>query len=267
MTYAKLTYYAIFAFGYGFVGSLAHLVMVNSSWTFGHIVSLWRFARDIKIVYPPCDTKNLEDLPLSSRNNFILSIGQFRPEKDHELQIRSFAKFMKRLREENCLVDGDDIKLVLIGSCRGKSDESRVQYLQTLATQLDVADQTKFIINQPFSVLKEWLGRSSVGMHTMWNEHFGIGVVEMMAAGLITIAHNSGGPKLDIVVPIDGQRTGYLASSESEYANSMYQIFFCNSDDENTKIRSSGRKASRAFSDEVFEASFKSALLSSNILK
>jgi hypothetical protein len=26
----------------------------------------------------------------------------------------------------------------------------------------------------------------------MWNEHFGISIVEMMAAGLLTIAHNSG---------------------------------------------------------------------------
>lgn len=26
----------------------------------------------------------------------------------------------------------------------------------------------------------------------MWNEHFGIGVVEMMAAGLAVVAHDSG---------------------------------------------------------------------------
>jgi hypothetical protein len=30
-----------------------------------------------------------------------------------------------------------------------------------------------------------------LGIHTMWNEHFGIGIVEMMAAGLLTIAHRS----------------------------------------------------------------------------
>lgn len=33
----------------------------------------------------------------------------------------------------------------------------------------------------------------------MKEEHFGISVVEMMAAGLFTVAHNSGGPKLDII--------------------------------------------------------------------
>ena len=41
----------------------------------------------------------------------------------------------------------------------------------------------EFVLNQPYPVLRGWLGRASAGLHTMWNEHFGIGVVEMMAAG------------------------------------------------------------------------------------
>lgn len=38
-----------------------------------------------------------------------------------------------------------------------------------------------------------------IGIHTMEYEHFGIALVEMMAAGLITIAHNSAGPAMDII--------------------------------------------------------------------
>lgn len=34
----------------------------------------------------------------------------------------------------------------------------------------------------------------------MVDEHFGISIVEYMAAGLVPIAHNSGGPRADIVV-------------------------------------------------------------------
>lgn len=30
-------------------------------------------------------------------------------------------------------------------------------------------------------------------------EHFGIAIVEMMSAGLITIAHNSAGPQMDTI--------------------------------------------------------------------
>jgi alpha-1,2-mannosyltransferase len=38
-----------------------------------------------------------------------------------------------------------------------------------------------------------------VAIHTMKHEHFGISVVELMSSGIITIAHNSAGPKEDII--------------------------------------------------------------------
>lgn len=37
----------------------------------------------------------LQALPLGNREPVILSVGQFRPEKDHPLQIRAFAKLIK----------------------------------------------------------------------------------------------------------------------------------------------------------------------------
>lgn len=55
----------------------------------------------------------------------------------------------------------------------------------------------------------------------MWCEHFGIGVVELMASGVVVIAHNSGGPRSDIVVPHNGSKTGYLASTVEEYADKL----------------------------------------------
>lgn len=42
----------------------------------------------------------------------------------------------------------------------------------------------------------------------MWNEHFGISIVEMLAIGLIVIAHNSGGPLLDIINTSNNNRNG-----------------------------------------------------------
>jgi len=41
-------------------------------------------------------------------------------------------------------------------------------------------DKVDFVVDAPFSELKSWLSRASVGLHTMWNEHFGICVVEYM---------------------------------------------------------------------------------------
>lgn len=48
--------------------------------------------------YPPCDTSTLRMLPLAPRPvglALILSIAQFRPEKDHDLQLRAFAKLLE----------------------------------------------------------------------------------------------------------------------------------------------------------------------------
>lgn len=95
----------------------------------------------------------------------------------------------------------------------------------------------------------------------MWNEHFGIGIVEMMAAGLIVVAHGSGGPQSDIVVPHQGQKTGYLATSVEAYAERLYQALTMDSK-EAIRIRQAAQASASRFSDEVFAASFQEAFLS-----
>ncbi len=84
------------------------------------------------------------------------------------------------------------VKLVLIGSTRNSEDESRVDNLKKLSVQFGIQvtficprvvikkDDVEFCLNVKFEVLKEWLSKSMIGLHTMWNEHFGIGVVEFM---------------------------------------------------------------------------------------
>ena len=39
--------------------------------------------------------------------------------------------------------------------------------------------------NVPYEELQLWLERAAVGLHTMRDEHFGIGVVEFQAAGYV----------------------------------------------------------------------------------
>jgi len=56
-------------------------------------------------------------------------------------------------------------------------------------------DNVEFKVNIPYPELVSEMQKGMIGLHTMWNEHFGISVVECMAAGLIMIAHASGGPK------------------------------------------------------------------------
>lgn len=65
-----------------------------------------------------------------------------------------------------------------------------------------------FKTNLPIDDVVQIMSQAKVGIHTMKNEHFGIAIVEMMAAGIITIAHESGGPLRDIIQK--GKQRGYL---------------------------------------------------------
>lgn len=97
----------------------------------------------------------------------------------------------------------------------------------------------------------------------MWNEHFGIGIVEMMAAGLIVVAHNSGGPKSDIITDVG--KSGFLATTDAEYADCINEALTM-STDRADRIRGTARKSSARFSDEVFAKSFEKAVLDSGVL-
>lgn len=253
LTNLKLIYYRLFAKMYGFAGRRNDVVMVNSTWTHSHISKIWGPKR-LYIVYPPCDTTSFLQLPIKrDQKKFgIVSIGQFRPEKDHKLQLRILRGFLEELNQE----ERKRVELVLVGSCRNNDDMARVKELRQLAHTLKVKDHVRFELNVPFERVKEELGMASAALHTMWNEHFGIGLVECMAAGCVMVGHNSGGPQQDIVVDWKGQRTGFLAAAQGYYVQLLKDVFHMNERD-CMMLVSSARESVRAkFSVEVFEASF-----------
>lgn len=79
--------------------------------------------------------------------------------------------------------------MVIIGSCRGKEDEERKKCIEDLTKHLALDNSVEIKANISYTELIENYQMASIGMHTMWNEHFGISVVELMASGLITVAH------------------------------------------------------------------------------
>ncbi len=188
LTSAKLVYYKAFAFLYSLAGHCADVVMVNSNWTKRHVDALWRKPRSLGqagddgalVVFPPCNTTQLQRAPLNTlerlRTRMLVSVGQFRPEKDHRLQLAALAALRKRGGQYH------DVQLHLIGGCRHAEDEQLVQGLKSYAAELGVLDHVRFRLNEPFPRLMAALCEGAVGLHTMWNEHFGIGVVEMMVS-------------------------------------------------------------------------------------
>lgn len=72
-------------------------------------------------------------------------------------------------------------------------------------------------------------------------------------------AHNSAGPKMDIVLEEDGQKTGFLAETVEEYAEAILEIVKMN-ETERLKMAESARKRAARFSEQRFCEDFKTAI-------
>lgn len=256
----KKLYWELFAKVYCWMGASIDVVMTNSTWTQNHVQKLWGPLRSkrtggrpnnpVAVVYPPVAVRELEqevDVSVDSeskREKALVYIAQFRPEKNHQLIIQAFAEFVK---------SGSDIAkgatLILIGSVRDDSDSKRVYKLRLLVNELHIKEQVEFHLDAPWPRILEWLRRASVGVNGMWNEHFGIGVVEYQAAGLISVVHDSGGPKLDIVTEIDGEPTGFHATTSAEFAEGFRKAL---SHPNPLAMRQRARNSAKRFTEEEF---------------
>ncbi|KAH9891871.1 mannosyltransferase [Cubamyces lactineus] len=279
LSQGKLLYYRIFMYYYAHSLRQAHFLMVNSSWTKNHVDSILRHQdtlldiihyvtplvilkvlfrtrkdspKEALIVYPSCDTRQMAVFPLEGRERVILSIAQFRPEKDHLAQLYAFHKLLE-LYPEYRGSGPSAVKLVLVGGSRNIGDATRVENLHMLARELGIHDQVQFVVNASYPDVLNWLSRASIGLSTMVDEHFGINVVEFMAAGVIPVAHASGGPLLDIIVPLGGEPTGYHATSPETFAEAFRTVFTLPQEAEFAMRQRARTWAVQRFSAEEFE--------------
>ena len=260
----KRGYYRLLAALYGSAGRCADVVMVNSSWTEGHIAELWRVRPSI--VYPPCDIAALRALPLDRAPlpRMVISVAQFRPEKAHAQQLRAWAAVVHKASASGyagrlaCLRGA---KLVLVGGVRHEADRERLAGLVNMANHLGIQSSVDFQTSIPAVQLRALLGAAHAGLHTMRDEHFGIGVVEYMAAGAVPIAHHSAGPAQDIIVPeAPGQPLpGRLCTTDGEYADALEEVL-CMGDTERLALAQLAREAASEFTEELFTSDFIAAL-------
>jgi len=278
---AKKIYWHLFAYLYSFMGASIDVVMTNSTWTNNHISSLWgEWRKELKkgkvvTVYPPVAVEEVEEAVEVSeksekqRQKALLYIAQFRPEKNHTLILNSFAEFVQTS------TTAKDAILVLIGSVRDDGDAKRVYQLRLLANELKIKDRVEFHLDASWPEILDWLRKASVGVNGMWNEHFGIGVVEYQAAGLISVVHDSAGPKMDIVVNVDGQPTGklclmnleglkltllgYHATTATQFGKAFEKALSLNPT-ENLAMRRRARKSAQRFTEEEFAKGWLRAL-------
>lgn len=274
----KLWYYQCFAWLYSWALKRSDVIVANGTWTKDHVDRLILSRRQLKevqtqtassssttsrridrqasIVYPPCDTSSLQDFPLQGRGNTIVSLAQFRPEKEHRTQLLILRGLLDRYPQYAGAESGQDgppVKLLMMGSCRNTGDEQRIASLRSLTSELHLEPYVDFIINAPYSRILTELSTASIGLSTMVDEHFGINVVEFLAAGLITLSHASAGPLMDIAVPDEaGLPTGFHAPDLEGFVETLAKILEMG-EEERVEVRERARqRALRIFSAEAF---------------
>lgn len=197
----KLIYWSFMSLLYTYLGSCVDLTLANGTWTLKHMKNIWYMndADTIRILHPPCSTEMLACTEISGeRENKLLYIAQFRPEKRHSLIVAEFSKFLNRAREANLPVSKCP-KVVFLGSCKTKDDSFTLNSVRKQVEEQNLTEYVEFIVDCPFSKVKSALKTCTFGLNAMWNEHFGIGVVEYVSSGVVPIVHASAGPLLDIL--------------------------------------------------------------------
>lgn len=145
-----------------------------------------------------------------AKKNYILSVGRFDNtinQKKQEILIKTFKSLSKKAK---------DWQLILAG---GSRDEKKIKDLQNQSE----GSAVKIIPNTSFDDLKKLYAEAKI----YWQatgfgedlksspekaEHFGIAVVEAMAAGVVPVIFNGGGLK-EIV---SDKKNGFLFNSLSE---------------------------------------------------
>ncbi len=144
-----------------------------------------KWGRDSTVLYPPCPIDLYRGLSERPKENLVVTVGRIGLEKRMEL----FLEIARRMPRVN---------FAIIGSVAA-DQKSYSEKLRKAAPR-----NVSFLV-VPLRKAKDTLGKAKVYVHCALNEHFGITIVEAMAAGCIPVVHNSGGPR-EIVTESVGYR-------------------------------------------------------------
>jgi glycosyltransferase involved in cell wall biosynthesis len=143
---------------------------------------------NIYTLSPPIDIDSFHNVALANQDNevkdIILVIARIAPHK----KIENAIGLAKILKDKNI---GKGMKIV------GNLYNYYFDYyskIKQLVLDLGLNDYITFEINANLNKLLSIMRESRVYFHPMVGEHFGMAVVEAMAAGLITVVPSIGGP-------------------------------------------------------------------------
>lgn len=197
------------------------------------------------VIYPPVAVDDIKPL---KKEDIILFVGRFsqlQQTKGQDILMDVFKRLYKKHLH--------GWRLILIGgSDVGKS--GYVEYLKRGSAGYPV----EILENLPFSEIKKFYGRAKIfwsasgyGVNALEEpqkvEHFGISVVEAMAASCVPIIVNQGGHR-EIV---DDKKDGFLWDSLDELKKITLDLV--SNERSREKVAEKARKKSEIFSQERFE--------------
>jgi len=193
------------------IKSKFYIFVVNSQFTKQAIDQ--EYSVNSTVIYPPIDTSLFTP---GKKENIILYIGRFSrltQRKGHDQLIKSF----KNLKLDNW-------KLILAGGMGVGSTDKDISNLKKLAAGSNI----EFVFNPTFSQIQNlcakgkifWSASGHSADKPIQTEHFGITVVEAMAAGAIPVITNLGGHK-EIV---EDKINGYLWDTPSQLEKITLQL-------------------------------------------
>jgi glycosyltransferase involved in cell wall biosynthesis len=158
------------------------LILTNSEFSRKAIREAFEGAHPY-VLYPPVDTERFSHAysqSINAREVKVLVVARFSPEKQIENAI-TVAHLL-----------GGSIKFHIVGSL---SPANR-QYFKMLQNMIETYGLTQTVTLTPNASNEELIDAMSSSMmyfHTMIGEHFGVSIVEAMAAGLVPIVPSYGG--------------------------------------------------------------------------
>lgn len=229
-------------------------IICNSYFTKGVIDK--EYGVDSIVVYPPVDVHAMKPLKKKNQLLYVGRFSQLEQSKHQDILIEAFREFHTH--------GGKGWNLVLAGGA-DVGVGNYVTQLKERATDFPIE-----ILESPsFALLKKLFGESKI----FWSasgygvnedkeprktEHFGITVIEAMAAGAVPFAYNAGGHKETIA---DGEN-GFLWKTEDELIRKTLDLI------QDTKtmrvISASGKKDSKIYEYERFEAQIGEILAKNN---
>ena len=135
------------------------------------------------VLYPPVDIERFSHAysqTINAREAKVLVVARFSPEK----QIENAIKVAHLL--------GRNIKFDIVGSL-APANRPYFKMLQNMIERYGLTQTVTLTPNASNQELVDAMSKSIIYFHTMIGEHFGVSIVEAMAAGLIPIVPSYGG--------------------------------------------------------------------------